>query len=86
MDIERLFGTNRSCFEKTLLDEAILKQTYLSSTYFFIIVKRKTKKDNLFNYLVKENIALHPQIPNWEIKDFKAYEKELLGNSASFYN
>ncbi|MFV8355287.1 carboxypeptidase-like regulatory domain-containing protein [Flavobacterium sp. XS1P32] len=75
--------------EKTLLNEAILKQTYLSN-YLFIFDysdEEKTKKDNLFNYLVKENIALYtPQIRKWEIqkKDFKAYEKELLGNSASF--
>ncbi|SFE72201.1 alpha-2-macroglobulin family protein [Flavobacterium xueshanense] len=75
--------------EKTLLDEAILKQTSLSN-YLLIFDysdEEKTKKDNLFNYLLKENIALlTPQIQQWEIqkKEFLPYEKELLGNSASF--
>ena len=75
--------------EKTLLNEAILKQTYLSNylPIFDYSDEEKTKKDNLFNYLVKENIALYTtQIRKWEIqkKDFKAYEKKLLGNSISF--
>ncbi|TDD75868.1 alpha-2-macroglobulin family protein [Flavobacterium caseinilyticum] len=75
--------------EKTLLDEAILKQTSLSN-YLLIFDyndEDKTKKDNLFDYLLKENIALlTPQIPHWEVqkKEFLPYEKELLGNSASF--
>jgi TonB-dependent SusC/RagA subfamily outer membrane receptor len=75
--------------EKTLLDEAILKQTSLSN-YLLIFDysdEEKTKKDNLFNYLLKENIALYtPQIRQWEIqkKEFLTYEKGLLGNSASF--
>lgn len=75
--------------EKTLLDEAILKQTSLSN-YLLIFdynEEDKTKKDNLFDYLLKENIALlTPQIPHWEVqkKEFLSYEKELLGNSASF--
>jgi TonB-dependent SusC/RagA subfamily outer membrane receptor len=75
--------------EKTLLDEAILKQTSLNN-YLHIFDyngEDKTKKDNLFNYLVKENIALYtPQIRQWEIqkKEFLSFEKELLGNSASF--
>lgn len=75
--------------EKTLLDEAILKQTSLSN-YLLIFDyndEDKTKKDNLFNYLLKENIALlTPQIPHWEVqkKEFVSFEKELLGNSASF--
>ncbi|MDP3679508.1 MAG: MG2 domain-containing protein [Flavobacterium sp.] len=75
--------------EKTLLDEAILKQTSLSN-YLLIFDyndEDKTKKDNLFNYLLKENIALlTPQIPHWEVqkKEFLSFEKELLGNSASF--
>lgn len=75
--------------EKTLLNESILKQTSLN-TYLQIFDysdQEKTKKDNLFNYLVKENIALYtPQIRQWEIqkKDFISYKKGLLGNSASF--
>lgn len=75
--------------EKTLLEEAILKQTSLSN-YLLIFDyndEDKTKKDNLFDYLLKENIALlTPQIPHWEVqkKEFLSYEKELLGNSASF--
>lgn len=78
-----------SALEKTLLDEAILKKTSLSN-YLIIFDyndEDKTKKDNLFNYLVKENIALlTPQIPHWEVqkKEFLSFEKELLGNSASF--
>ena len=77
--------------EKTLLNEDILKQTSLSN-YLLIFEyndENKTKKENLFDYLVKENIALlTPQIPNWEIqkKDFLSYEKQLLGNSATFLN
>ena len=75
--------------EKTLLDEAILKQTSLSN-YLLIFDygdEEKTKKANLFNYLLKEKIALlTQQIQQWEIqkKEFLLYEKELLGNSACF--
>jgi hypothetical protein len=49
MDIERLFGTNRSCFRKTLLDEAILKQTYLSNYLLFFDYsdEEKTKKKTI---------------------------------------
>ena len=78
-----------SALEKTLLNEAILKETSLIDyiPIFDFINEQKTKKENLFNYLLKENIALHiPQIKQWEIqkKEFLPYEKELLGNSASF--
>nr|WP_315211260.1 MG2 domain-containing protein [uncultured Flavobacterium sp.] len=75
--------------EKTLLNEAILKQTSLSN-YLLIFDyhdEEQTKKDNLFNYLLKEIIALYtPQINQWEIqkKEFLPYEEELLGSSASF--
>ncbi|MBG6063031.1 hypothetical protein IWX83_002839 [Flavobacterium sp. CG_9.1] len=75
--------------KKTLLNETILKQTSLS-TYLQIFDysdEEKTKKDNLFNYLVKENIALYtPQIRQWEIqkKEFLPYEKGFLENSESF--
>ena len=75
--------------EKTLLNETILEQTSLN-TYLQIFDysdEEKTKKDNLFNYLVKENIALYtPEIRQWEIqkKEFLPYEKGFLGNSASF--
>lgn len=75
--------------EKTLLDKAILKQTSLSN-YLLIFDygdEEKTKKANLFNYLLKEKIALlTQQIQQWEIqkKEFLLYEKELLGNSACF--
>ncbi|MBG6187972.1 MG2 domain-containing protein [Flavobacterium sp. CAN_S2] len=78
-----------SALEKTLHEEAILKQTSLSN-YLLIFDyndEDKTKKENLFNYLLKENIALlTPQIPHWEVqkKEFVSFEKELLGNSASF--
>ena len=75
--------------EKTLLDETILKQTSFSN-YLLIFDygdEEKTKKANLFNYLLKEKIALlTQQIQQWEIqkKEFLLYEKELLGNSACF--
>ncbi|TDE00180.1 MG2 domain-containing protein [Flavobacterium sandaracinum] len=75
--------------EKTILNETILKQTSLS-TYLQIFDysdEEKAKKDNLFNYLVKENIALYtPQIRQWEIqkKEFLPYEKGFLENSVSF--
>lgn len=75
--------------EKTLLNEAILKQTSLNN-YLLIFDysdEEETKKENLFNYLLKENIALlTPLIPHWEVqkKEFLSYEKELLGNSTSF--
>lgn len=78
-----------SALEKTILNEAILKETSLSNylPIFDFIDEEKIKKYNLFNYLLKENIALHtPQIKQWEIqkKEFLPYEKELLGKSEFF--
>ncbi|OAB27671.1 TonB-dependent outer membrane receptor, SusC/RagA subfamily, signature region [Flavobacterium fryxellicola] len=75
--------------EKTLENDAILKQTSLSNyqLIFNYLDEEKIKKENLFNYLLKENITLYTsQIRQWEIqkKEFLPYQQELLGNSASF--
>lgn len=76
-------------FEKTLENEAILKTTPLTNyeAIFDFFTLEKFKKENLFDYLLKENIAFYKaKINEWELepKEFKAHTNALLGNTAVF--
>nr|WP_294925993.1 TonB-dependent receptor plug domain-containing protein [uncultured Flavobacterium sp.] len=75
--------------KKTLENEALLKSTLLEKyeTIFDFLTLEKFKKENLFDYLLKENLAFYKQkIRQWEFtkSDFNPYKKELLGKSADF--
>jgi TonB-dependent SusC/RagA subfamily outer membrane receptor len=76
-------------FAKTLENEAILKNTSLSNyeAIFDFFTLEKFKKENLFDYLLKENIVFYTEkINEWEIEpeDFIKYKNILLGNSEAF--
>ncbi|HEU4790533.1 MAG TPA: MG2 domain-containing protein, partial [Flavobacterium sp.] len=76
-------------FEKTLENETILKNTPLTSyePVFDFITLEELKKENLFDYLMKENISIYiKKLNSWNFqpKDFKKYKKTLLGNSNEF--
>ncbi|AOW08229.1 alpha-2-macroglobulin family protein [Flavobacterium gilvum] len=76
-------------FEKTLENEAILKNTPLINyeLVFDFVALEKFKKTNLLDYLLSENISFYTQkINQWRFqpKDFKEYKKTLLGNSNEF--
>nr|WP_315242365.1 MG2 domain-containing protein [uncultured Flavobacterium sp.] len=78
-----------AAFEKTLENEAILKTTPLINykAIFDFPVLEKFKKENLYNYLLQENIDFYTeQIQSWTIQDvdFINQRNELLGNSESF--
>jgi TonB-dependent SusC/RagA subfamily outer membrane receptor len=76
-------------FEKTLKDEAILKATPLTNyeAIFDYFSQEKFKTQNLFEYLLKENIAFYTQkIEHWSIdkKDFINIKNSLLGKTEDF--
>ena len=76
-------------FEKTLENEAVLKATPLTNyeAIFNFFTLEKFKKENLYDYLLKENIAFYTEkINEWEIQpeDFTKYKNFLLGNSGAF--
>lgn len=78
-----------STLKKTLENEAILKSTLLEKyeTIFDFFTLEKFKKENLFDYLLKENLAFYKQkVRQWEFtkSDFTPYKKELLRKSADF--
>ncbi|WP_316636366.1 alpha-2-macroglobulin family protein [uncultured Flavobacterium sp.] len=76
-------------FEKTLENEAILKATPLTNyqALFDFLTIEKLKTENLYDYLLKENIQFFTQkIERWEIEnsEIALHKNELLGNSDVF--
>lgn len=76
-------------FEKTLENEAVLITTPLTNyeAIFDFFTLEKLKKENLFDYLLKENIVFYKsKINEWqfEAKQFEAYKNNLLGNTDAF--
>lgn len=76
-------------YEKTLENESILKKTRLTKyqAIFSFLTLEKLKNENLYDYLLKENIAFFTEkIERWKIENSQipAYKNELLGNSESF--
>ncbi|MEO7976289.1 carboxypeptidase-like regulatory domain-containing protein [Flavobacterium sp.] len=75
--------------KKTLENEAILKSTLLEKyeIIFDFFTLEKFKKENLSDYLLRENIVFYKQkVRQWEFtkSDFTPYTKQLLGKSADF--
>jgi TonB-dependent SusC/RagA subfamily outer membrane receptor len=75
--------------KKTLENEAVLKSTSLEKyeTIFDFFTLEKFKKETLFDYLLRENLAFYKQkVRQWEFakSDFTPYKKELLGKSVDF--
>ncbi len=76
-------------FEKTLENEEILKATPLLNykAIFDFSFSEKFKKETLYDYLLKENIAFYTEkIQSWKIQDndFIDHKDKLLGNSELF--
>ncbi|MGO4771042.1 alpha-2-macroglobulin family protein [Flavobacterium sp. W22_SRS_FK3] len=76
-------------FEKTLDNESILKKTSLTKylAIFSFLTLEKLKNENLYDYLLKENIDFFTEkIERWEIENSQtsAYKNELLGDSEAF--
>ncbi|MFQ6601517.1 alpha-2-macroglobulin family protein [Flavobacterium sp. C3NV] len=74
---------------KSLENEAILNNTSLTKyeAIFDYSILEKFKKETLYDYLIKENIALYTsRIRQWEIQknDFICIKEQLLGNSNEF--
>jgi TonB-dependent SusC/RagA subfamily outer membrane receptor len=75
--------------KKSLENEAILKSILLENyePIFDFFSSEKFKKETLFDYLIKENIAFYKQKVNlWEFQknEFKPYIHQLLGKPADF--
>ncbi|MEN2400241.1 MG2 domain-containing protein [Flavobacterium sp. MC2016-06] len=75
--------------KQTLNDESILKNTPLTKyePVFDYSFAENFKNQNLFNYVLKENIAIYSQeLRLWEINNaaLKIHKKELLSSSADF--
>ncbi|MWB94414.1 TonB-dependent receptor plug domain-containing protein [Flavobacterium sp. GA093] len=75
--------------KKTLENETVLKSTSLEKyeAIFDFFTLEKFKKENLFDYLLKENLAFYKQkVHQWEVvkSDFTPYTKQLLGKSTDF--
>lgn len=73
----------------TLENEAILKNTSLTKyeAIFDYFTLEKFKKQTLYVYVIKENIAVYTaKIRQWEIQksDFTAIKEQLLGSSNDF--
>lgn len=78
-------------FEKTLENEEILKKTPLTryKDIFDFASLEKFKEENLYTYLVKENITFYKErIERWKIDHtaLNNHKEELLGDSDSFLN
>ncbi len=76
-------------FAKTLENEAILKNTPLSNyeAIFAFFKLEKFKKESLYDYLLKENIAFYKsKINEWqfESKEYEAHKNIFLGNTNLF--
>ncbi|OOV18294.1 alpha-2-macroglobulin [Flavobacterium sp. LM4] len=86
------FSTQRSVislFKKTLENETILKATPLTNyqPIFEYLTLEKLKSENLYDYLLKENITFFIQkIEKWEIEKniFLHYKEQLIGDSSAF--
>ncbi|QOG03709.1 alpha-2-macroglobulin [Flavobacterium sp. MDT1-60] len=75
--------------EKTLENASILKTTPLTNyqAIFDFLSLEKLKNENLYDYLLKENIDFFTQkIERWQIQnsEIAVYKNELLGNSEIF--
>ncbi|MDA6068727.1 MG2 domain-containing protein [Flavobacterium sp. AC] len=75
--------------EKTLENESILKNTPLLNyqAIFDFLSLEKLKTENLYDYLVKENIGFFTEkIQRWQIQnsEIAVHKNELLGNSEAF--
>jgi TonB-dependent SusC/RagA subfamily outer membrane receptor len=76
-------------YERTLENESILKKTSLKKyqAIFSFLTLEKLKNENLYDYLLKENIQFFTEkIERWKIENSQipAYKNELLGNSEAF--
>jgi TonB-dependent SusC/RagA subfamily outer membrane receptor len=76
-------------YEKTLENEALLKATPLSNyqAIFDFLTLEKLKNQNLYQYLLKENIDFFSQrVASWEVQNRKntIYINEFLGTSEFF--
>ncbi|HEY4628174.1 MAG TPA: hypothetical protein VIH02_02710, partial [Flavobacterium sp.] len=76
-------------YEKTLENEAILIKTQLINyeAVFDFLTLEKFKEQNLFDYLLKENINYCiSKTGQWYVnpKEYDVYSKSLLGNSTEF--
>ncbi|WP_264566640.1 carboxypeptidase-like regulatory domain-containing protein [Flavobacterium sp. N3904] len=76
-------------FDKTLENEPILKAIPLTNyeAIFDFFTLEKFKKENLFDYLLKENIAFYKsKINEWqfESKQFEGHKNNLLGDTDAF--
>ncbi|MBK0370969.1 alpha-2-macroglobulin family protein [Flavobacterium agrisoli] len=76
-------------FDKTLENEAALKATSLTNyeAIFDFFTLEKFKKENLYDYLLKENIAFFKQkIYSWNInsQEFEPHKDTFLNNSDAF--
>lgn len=78
-----------SALEKTLENQGVLKGTPLKNyeSIFDYDTFEKFKNENLFEYLLEENIAIYSQkIERWKIKkkEYSVLSNNLLGYSAAF--
>jgi hypothetical protein len=79
----------QTTFDKTLENEAVLKTTPLTNyeAVFDFFTLEKFKKENVFDYLLKENIAFYKSKINvWEFqpKDYLDYKKAFFDNADTF--
>lgn len=78
-----------SAYKNTLENETTLKATPLTNyeAIFDYFNQEKFKNQNLFEYLLKENISFYtPKIQRWSVKkkDFITLKDGLLGNADAF--
>ena len=78
-----------STLKKTLENEAVLKATPLIKyePIFDYLTLEKLKSQDLFDYIISENIALYKtKVHQWEIQKnvFKEYTNKLFGNTNDF--
>jgi TonB-dependent SusC/RagA subfamily outer membrane receptor len=76
-------------FDKTLENEAVLKVTPLTNyePIFDFFALEKFKKENLFDYLLKENITFYKsKLNEWNFqpKEYENYKNILLGDTNVF--
>ncbi|OIV43275.1 carboxypeptidase-like regulatory domain-containing protein [Flavobacterium johnsoniae] len=78
-----------TALKKSIENEAVLKNISLTkyeATFDFSTLE-KFKKENLYDYIIKENIILYStKIRDWEInkEDFISFKEDLLGSSNAF--
>lgn len=76
-------------FEKTVENEAVLKNTSLTNyeAVFDFFTLEKFKKENLYDYLLKENIAFYKsKINEWQFqpKEYEGQKNTLLSSKDAF--